>query len=127
MKNIVISFFIIIIGHTICFGQTDAEVKIISTLDETKEKITYCWLIDKQDTINNYLIRTGCFPGGTMMRPETYEEMSAKMKELYSDIDKPKIIVHVDKKIYDNFIEQIKQAELLARKEKLGVWKNEEE
>ena len=91
--------------------------------DYPESKITYCWLVDGNDTINNYLIKNGCFPGGTMMRPETYDEMSKEMKEIYKDMPKPNIIVHVDKKVYDNFIEQIKVAEIFAENNKLGIWK----
>ena len=57
------------------------------------------------------------------MRPETYDEMSKEMKEVYKDMPKPNIIVHVDKKTYDNFIEQIKVAETFAEQNKLGIWK----
>lgn len=85
--------------------------------------MTYCWLIDGKDTINNYLIKNGCFPGGTMMRPETYEEMSIEMKEIYKEVPKPEIIFHVDKNTYDTFIEQIKIAETFAEQNKLGIWK----
>ena len=106
----------------------NAQVIPISTLDEPKSKMTYCWLVDKSDTINNYLIKNGCFPGGTMMRPQTYDEMSNKMKSVYGK-DNSKIIVHIDKKSYDTFIEQIKVAEAYAETNKLGIWnkKNDDE
>ena len=100
----------------------DAEVILVSTLDEPKHKMTYCWLVDKGDTINNYMIKRGCYPGGTMMRPQTYEEMSAKMKAVYNNVEKPNIKVHIDKKSYDKFIEQIKAAETFAETNKLGIW-----
>jgi hypothetical protein len=91
--------------------------------DYPNSKMTYCWLVDDKDTINNYLIKNGCFPGGTMMRPDTYDEMSNEMKEIYKDIPKPNVIVHIDKKSYDNFIEQVKVAETYPKQNKLGVWK----
>ncbi len=91
--------------------------------DYPDSKMTYCWLVDGKDTINNYLIKNGCFPGGTMMRPETYDEMSKEMKKIYKGMPKPNIIVHVDKKVYENFIEQIKMAETFAEQNKLGIWK----
>jgi hypothetical protein len=78
---------------------------------ETKNpdsKMTYCWVIDQKDTLNNYLIRNGCFPGGTMMRAKESKNI-------------------VRKKEYEAFIEQIKSAELYARKMELGVWTKEEE
>jgi hypothetical protein len=70
--------------------------------------MTYCWVIDQKDTLNNYLIRNGCFPGGTMMRA-TYSKNIVRKKE------------------YEVFIEQIKSAELYARKMELGIWAKAEE
>ena len=100
----------------------NAEVVKVSTFGEPNHKMTYCWLVDKGDTINNYMIKNGCYPGGTMMRPQTYKEMSDKMKAIYNDIEKPNVKLHIDKKSYDNFIEQIKAAETFAETNKLGIW-----
>lgn len=92
-------------------------------IDDPETKMVYCWVIDQNDTLNNYLIRKGCFPGGTMMRPETWSEMEKWEKELYEDTDeKPDVKVYMDKKAYDTFIEQIKSAELFAQENKLGIW-----
>lgn len=77
--------------------------------------MTYCWLIDGTDTINNYLVKNGCFPGGTMMKPEPLEDKSSNM------------MVHIDTRIYNNFIEQIKAAEIFAEKNQLGIWKKKME
>lgn len=89
--------------------------------------LIYCWIIDNADTLNNYLIREGCYPGGTMQRPQTWEEMSSKEKEFYEDTDKPQVTVHIDKKTYDNFIKQIKVAETYAQNNKLGIWAKTED
>lgn len=92
-------------------------------MKDPESKMVYCWIIDMQDTLNNYLIKNGCFPGGTMIRPKTWDEMEKWEKELYKDTyEKPEVKVYVDKKTYDNFIEQIKSAELYATENKLGVW-----
>ncbi|NNT73248.1 hypothetical protein HKT18_13570 [Flavobacterium sp. IMCC34852] len=102
----------------------DAKVVLISTLVDKKANINYCWLIDKNgETINEYLIKNGCFPGGTMMRPNTYKELSETEKKIYTPEDS-NVIVHVDKEKYDQFIEKIKSAEILARESKLGIWKD---
>ena len=102
----------------------DAKVVVVSTIVEGKANINYCWLIDsKGKTINEYLIENGCFPGGTMMRPNTYKEMSKREKKIYSD-EKPNILVHIDKKEYDEFIERLKLAENYAKENKLGVWES---
>jgi len=88
-----------------------------------ESKMVYCWVIDGQDTLNNYLIRNGCFPGGTMVRPKTWDEMEKWEKELYEVAEeKPNVKVYVDKKSYDNFIEQIKSAEIYAKENALGIW-----
>lgn len=88
--------------------------------DYPNSKLTYCWLVDGQDTINNYLVKNGCYEGGTMMRPQTKAEMSKQMKEIYKNL--VDIVVHIDKKAYDNFIEQIKANEIFARQNRLGIW-----
>lgn len=109
----------------------NATVVPVSSLGQVEIKdpettMTYCWVIDNKDTLNNYLIKNGCFPGGTMMRPKTWDEMEKWEKELYEDTDeKPDVKVFIDKKTYDNFIEQIKSAELIARENKLGIWLKE--
>jgi hypothetical protein len=108
----------------------DAKILVISTF-ATPDKnnpdlnLKYCWAIDGQDTLNNYLIRNGCYPGGTMQRPQTWEEMPAVKKAQYENGDKPSVTVAIDKKTYDAFIEQIKSAETFARNNKLGIWATE--
>lgn len=97
-------------------------------IKDPESKIIYCWIIDQKDTLNNYLIRNGCFPGGTMMRPRTWDEMEKWEKVLYEDSDeKSDVQVLIDKEIYDKFIKQIKAVELDAREEKLGIWEKESE
>jgi len=86
--------------------------------------ITYCWIIDNSDTLNNYLIKEGCYPGGTMQRPQTWIEMSKEEKALYKNADKPKVKIFVDQKAYDNFLQQIISAEKYAKENKLGIWSN---
>jgi len=98
-----------------------------SQIQEQDSKIIYCWVIDRKDTLNNYLIKNGCFPGGTMIRPKAWDEMEKSEKQSYED-EKPDVKVFVDKKGYNIFIEQIKTAEQYARENKLGIWlKGQEE
>ncbi|MBN8789613.1 MAG: hypothetical protein J0I84_21230 [Terrimonas sp.] len=84
--------------------------------DYPDSKMTYCWLIDKKDTINNFLIKNGCYPGGTMTL-STFKELADNQ------------ILHITKKEYENFIQQIITAEEFARLNKLGIWakQNDEE
>jgi len=83
---------------------SDAYLIPISSIKD-KAKLTYCWVIDNNDTLNNFLIKNGCFPGGTMMRP------SKGIAEIY-----------INDKDYATFIEQIKNSETYAKKRKLGIW-----
>ncbi|MBI3232850.1 MAG: hypothetical protein HYZ42_02220, partial [Bacteroidetes bacterium] len=97
-------------------------------IKDKDSKMVYCWVIDNKDTLNNYLIKNGCFPGGTMMRPKTWDEMEKLERELYEGTgEKPDVKVYVDKKTYDVFIEQIKTAELYAKENNLGIWLKDKE
>lgn len=92
-------------------------------LDSPNSRMIYCWVTDEKDTVNNYLIRNGCFPGGTMRRPKTFSEMSSKELKLFKiDKNAHDVIVYIDNVTYEKFITQIRTAEEYARKEKLGVW-----
>jgi len=82
----------------------DANLILVSTIND-KSQMTYCWVIDKADTLNNFLIRNGCYPGGTMLKPGSGFAQT-----------------HIKKETYNLFIEQIKSAEIYARDKKLGIW-----
>jgi len=98
----------------------------VSTLvDSSSMNLTYCLVIDNLDTLNVFLIRNGCFPGGTMQRPDTWSEMPDDEKLLYKDIPQPNIQIHIEKKAYEDYIEKIKIAEQYATENKLGIWKEE--
>jgi hypothetical protein len=89
---------------------------------ENNIKITQCWLVDCTDTINNYLVRNGCFSAEKMRRPQTWKELTRKEKSFYKRIDKPEITILIDPKSYANYMEQINIAEKLAIDELLGIW-----
>ena len=86
------------------------------------KNLIYCWIVDKSDTINVFLIRNGCFPASTLQRPKTWEEMSREEKSLYPVEEKPDITVHIDKEVYKTFLKQIYSAEKYAKENKLGIW-----
>ncbi|MFD2907107.1 hypothetical protein ACFSX9_00015 [Flavobacterium ardleyense] len=98
------------------------KIKIIlvsSLIDDNNGNINYCWLEDEYgNTINEFLIKNGCFPGGTMMRPKTLKEEPND----YMSIDESKIKVYIDSKKYEEFIQKIKKAEQFASDNKLGIW-----
>lgn len=103
----------------------NARIIPVSTLVESHESQTYCLVVYKQDTLNCYLIKNGCFPGGTMERPQTFKELSKKQKDIYGD--EYKIIVHISSDAYALYINQIKHAEEYAKINKLGVWQKVQE
>lgn len=90
------------------------------TPDHKGIKQSYCWLVDNGDTINTYLIRKGCFIGGTMCRPNAGNERNETEKEMYGDI-----AVHIPRQGYKDFLGQIRSAENRAKKERLGIWKKQ--
>lgn len=90
-------------------NHSNAKVVAVSSFgpvetENPDSRMIYCWVIEKQDTLNNYLIKNGCFPGGTMMKPDESKRS-------------------VSKRDYKSFIEQIKAAELYAREQKIRIWK----
>ncbi|SFQ53047.1 hypothetical protein [Parafilimonas terrae] len=87
----------------------------------------YCWVVDNQDTLNNSLVKNGCFPGSTMLRPQAWNEMSEEMKKFYTNnkIDHGTTEILIDKKSYDMFLEQIKADEKYAYDNRLGIWGDE--
>jgi hypothetical protein len=89
-----------------------ARVIPVSTIESTmigapNSSMTYCWVVDKDQNLNVHLIRNGYFPGGTMQKPKTGVKN------------------HISKKEYEEFMLQIRLAEIYAQKKKLGVWVKE--
>jgi hypothetical protein len=108
-------------------GHPEASVIPVTSYGPAKiadrnSNMIYCWIIDKEDTLNNYLIRRGCFPGHAMSRPKTWQEMTKEERGVYKEGKKPTVAVYIDEKDYDKFLKQIKSAELFARKNDLGIW-----
>ncbi len=82
----------------------------------------YCWVIDGLDTLNIYLVKNGCIPGSTMLRPKTWDEMDGKQKEEEYDNKAPMQEMYVDKDAFRTFIAKVKEAEGEARKMRIGIW-----
>lgn len=77
-------------------------IPVATISQDTAATFIFCWVIDGMDTLNNYLVRTGCIPGGTMLGPGRVDL--------------------TDEKGYMRFIEQIKIDESEAKTNKLGIW-----
>lgn len=94
-------------------------------INDPDSKMIYCWVIDHNDTLNNFLIKNGCFPGTTMISPKILDDMEKRKKKLNTNSDeKTDVKGYIDSNSYNRFIEQIKIAEHYAHGNKLGVWKN---
>lgn len=105
-------------------------------MDEPDSKMTYCWIVSISDTLNLYLIRQGCFPGGTMQKPSLrgmkspiivsyglFENLRLirEHKKMKSK-DKTKIKDYARNKDYKEFIDKVIQAEKYAKDNNLGIW-----
>lgn len=112
-------------------GHPDAHIFPVTVtgptmVDQPDSRMIYCWVVDREDHLNVFLIRNGGYPGGTMERPETWDELPQWEKDLYPEEEKGiGAIVLVDSSAYASFIEHIKEAERTAASEKLGVWKDQ--
>ncbi len=104
----------------------NAKLISVSTL-QSESNMTYCWIVDGTENLNIYLVKNGCYPGGTMQRPKTWREMNRKEKKIYRGIEKPNVKVLIDDSSYDKFIEELKSAELYAQENELGIWNEKKE
>lgn len=73
------------------------------TADSAESKMIYVWVVDGGENLNLVLVQKGCCPGGVM-------GVSAGGK------------LEVPEKEYEGFLDKVRAAETLARREKLGVW-----
>ncbi len=106
--------------------------------DIPDSKMTYCWIINELDTLNIFLVRQGCFPGGTMQKHTLkyikspifgsfglFENIRIRRENSKMMRDtKSKVENYVKRKDYNDFIENIIEAENFAKKNKLGIWKD---
>ena len=89
--------------------------------DRPNSLITYIWVVDGQTTLNEYLVRQGACPGGTMQIPD-YDDISTRVNRV------EKLPFHfknlVSPRQYERLMRKMAKAESQAQKEKLGIWKN---
>jgi len=104
----------------------NAKLIPISVLN-SESKITYSWIVDGTENLNIYLVKNGCYPGGTMQHPRTWKEMSRKEKKIYRGMEKPDVEIFINDSEYEKFIEELKEAELYAKENELGIWKEKKE
>lgn len=93
-------------------------------IDEPGSRQVYCWLVDGDENLNELVVRRGGYLGGTMVRPETWDELQQWEKDLFPEEEKGSgATVLVDPAVYDAFIARINDAEEQARTERIGIWK----
>ncbi len=91
--------------------------------DAAKQLFIFCWIIDNKDTLNNYLVKNGCFPGGTMYAYDEWKKMNASMQK---GMPVPIIEVYVKKKDYETYQKQIVANEMYAHDHRIGLWSEKE-
>jgi len=89
---------------------------------QPNSKLVYCWVVDGSDTLNVDLVRLGCIPGSTMLRPKTWDEMDDKQRQESYSNKKPAQEMFVEKDVFMTFISKVKKAEGEARRRKIGIW-----
>lgn len=92
-----------------------------ANMDVTKKLFIFCWIVDGKDTLNNYLVRNGCFPGGVMFAYDQWEERNKTMKGPLPEIHK-----YVSKKSYEDYKLQIANNERYAYEHKIGLFSAKE-
>lgn len=76
--------------------------------DHPESKLKSVWVVDGQENLNLYLVRQGSCPAGTMVL-------------------NPGDSAQVSQKEYETFATKVWEAEELAKKEKIGIWKRSQE
>ncbi len=110
----------------------DAEVfPITATTDKKNEVIegrsTFCLVKDGNQTLNEYLVKTGVLPAKYLERPIAWNDRSNDEKKLYlgrGDGYTEEYKVLMNDKSYRKYIKQIYAAEQYARANKLGIYRN---
>lgn len=77
----------------------------------------YAWVVDGQDNMNEYLVRQGGCPGGTMLIPDTSRYPKEATEKGFSKM-------LISQQEYIRVIKSMAKAEAEAQKEKLGIWKH---
>ena len=94
-------------------------------IDDPESKMIYSWIVDDKDTLNLHLVKYGAYAGRTMLRPQTWEELPEREKEMYRESgEKSNVVVEVDLDDYEKFLIRLESAEQFAAQNQYGVWAN---
>lgn len=94
--------------------------------DSPDSRITYCWIVDNRDTLNLTMVKGGYVPGGTMARPQTWDEMDKEKREMFHANGRPHERVFMDDEKYKDFMKKVVEAEKYAREKRLGIWRDQD-
>jgi hypothetical protein len=91
-------------------------------LAKSNSRIIYCIIVESGDTLNNFLVKNGCFNAENMRWPEKVDIIDRN----YIPNKSPLVISSfLDKKALDIYFDQIISNEIFAKEHKLGIWENE--
>ncbi|MFT3824735.1 MAG: hypothetical protein QM731_12475 [Chitinophagaceae bacterium] len=89
--------------------------------DTRDVQMTYCWIVDKNDTLNIDLVKSGSLLSWATLRPESLDQDSNGDKMPVSHADE-KVIQHIPESDFKHFIEQVKAAKQVAREQQRGIF-----
>lgn len=102
----------------------NAKISIIATMVDTMNKaaMSYVWVTDGKESLNEQLVKKGFFRRNLMFRPKTWEEMNEAEKAGSKNTPKLLTTIFVDPKVYTGYLNELETAEMEAQKNKVGLW-----
>lgn len=102
----------------------EAEIIPVYAFGKGEVQMKFCLFVDGSDTLNNYMVRKGCYAADYMKAFKTWEEISSSDKMLIESLPGEQFVeFYLSDEEYNNFQNQIQAAERAAKNDKLGVWK----
>ncbi|MBF9253996.1 hypothetical protein I2I11_11895 [Pontibacter sp. 172403-2] len=88
--------------------------------DDKSSTMTYCWVSDKEENLNIWLVKQGCVHGQNLQYPTKEIKKQMGMDQLDNNSYER---VHINDSEYQKFIQLAKDATTYAFENKLGIWK----
>lgn len=102
----------------------EALVQPIYAFGKNEVTMKFCLVFDGADTLNNYLIRQGCYEANAMRIPNSWNEIIVDDRRLIESLPGvPFFEIYLGEEAQISFQEQITAAENKAKKNKIGLWK----
>lgn len=90
----------------------------------TLSKVTYCWLVHAGDTLNLEMVKQGCVPANTMLRPKAPDELTEEERKNLPDTTTYQVKVFVKEDDFKAFMNAVRKAGEEAFLLKRGLWKD---